>query len=639
MIRSFVLVLIGVLAMAAGFAGDATAEGWTPRPIVTQGKGDSCVEPTEVMRRRHGEILLSAAEKGVSADAGTERHGLSDCVECHAARDGGGRVLPVDGDDQFCGSCHRFAAVSTNCFACHADRPEAKPARIDAPVSTADHTSFEELKKPFKTGPEVTRACLSCHTEAGKQLHQTTHWRWRFDNPRTGRELGKLNTINMFWGAVVSNHARCTSCHIGYGWKDDGFDFTAEENIDCLVCHDTTGTYKKFPTDAGHPPYVDKPFPEDGGRMWKAPDLGQVAQKVGKTSRETCGACHFYGGGGDGVKHGDLDSSLVAATRALDVHMGKDGLDLSCADCHVSQGHRFSGSRYATTAKDTHGIDVPGRDDGSRATCESCHGNEPHRTNPHRPAVYEKLNGHVDKVACQTCHIPAFARGGVATKTRVDWSTAGRLGTDGRPIRTKNEKGRETYATDRGKSTWGENLVPEYAWFNGTVRYKLIGDKLGGEEPVALNRYEGEAGDPGARIWPFKVMRGRQPIDAGNGTLAAFKLYGGDAAFGPSRDWDRAIGAAMDEAGVDFSGRNGFVETTMDWPVTHMVAPREQALDCGACHSREGRLEGLEAPYMPGRDRSGLVDLLGWLAVLAAIGGVAVHGAARLVLSRRQRNA
>jgi len=99
MIRSFVFVLICALAMAAGFAFEAMAAGSTPRPVVTQGKGESCVEPTDVMRRRHGEILLSAAEKGVSADAGTERHGLSGCVECHATRDEAGRVRPVDGDD------------------------------------------------------------------------------------------------------------------------------------------------------------------------------------------------------------------------------------------------------------------------------------------------------------------------------------------------------------------------------------------------------------------------------------------------------------------------------------------------------------------------------------------------------------
>ncbi len=43
-------------------------------------------------------------------------------------------------------------------------------------TSTADHSKFEELQQDFKSGPEVTQACLSCHTEAAKQLHKTTHW-------------------------------------------------------------------------------------------------------------------------------------------------------------------------------------------------------------------------------------------------------------------------------------------------------------------------------------------------------------------------------------------------------------------------------------------------------------------------------
>jgi len=42
-------------------------------------------------------------------------------------------------------------------------------------TSTADHSKFEELQQPFKTGPEVTKACLGCHTEAAKQLHKTKH--------------------------------------------------------------------------------------------------------------------------------------------------------------------------------------------------------------------------------------------------------------------------------------------------------------------------------------------------------------------------------------------------------------------------------------------------------------------------------
>ena len=34
-----------------------------------------------------------------------------------------------------------------------------------ASTSTADHSKFEELDKDFKTGIEVTEACLGCHTE------------------------------------------------------------------------------------------------------------------------------------------------------------------------------------------------------------------------------------------------------------------------------------------------------------------------------------------------------------------------------------------------------------------------------------------------------------------------------------------
>ena len=82
----------------------------------------------------------------------------------------------------------------------------------------------------------------------------------------------------------------------------------------------------------------------------------------------------------------------------------------------------MAGSRYQVNAKDTLGIDVPGHTDFSRASCESCHGSTPHDR--------QKLDDHVDTLACQTCHVPAFARGGVATKMWWDWSTAGRLDAD-----------------------------------------------------------------------------------------------------------------------------------------------------------------------------------------------------------------
>jgi hypothetical protein len=56
---------------------------------------------------------------------------------------------------------------------------------------TADHTKFEVLKQAFTAGPEVTRACLGCHSEAALQFHKTIHWTWKDPNSRDNDRLGK----------------------------------------------------------------------------------------------------------------------------------------------------------------------------------------------------------------------------------------------------------------------------------------------------------------------------------------------------------------------------------------------------------------------------------------------------------------
>jgi octaheme c-type cytochrome (tetrathionate reductase family) len=509
-------------------------------------------------------------------------------------------------------------------------------AEPGAKTSTADHSKFEELQQEFATGPDVTRACLGCHTEAAKQLHKTTHWTWEFNHEKTGQQLGKKYVVNSFCGSVTANYPRCTSCHIGYGWQDASFDFTSEEAVDCLVCHDTTGTYKKFPTDAGHPPYEDKKF--GGKKLFNAVDLTKVAQNVGKTTRENCGSCHFTGGGGDAVKHGDIDTSLTKPSKALDVHMDAEGLNYSCATCHTFTNHDPAGSRYDAQAKDTTGIAVPGKKE-TRATCESCHGTEPHPTD-----VNNKLNEHVDTVACQTCHIPAFARGGKATKTWWDWSTAGKLKDDGKPVVKKDDNGYVTYHGKKGDFGWEENVQPEYYWFDGTVRYSLLGDKLKPVDGVVeINQLAGDYGDPNARIWPFKVMAGKQPYDTVNNSLLVSHLFGKDeAAFWKSFDWDKALRAGMAEAkavgqtDMEYSGEFDFIETRMYWPITHMVAPKEDSLACNDCHSKDGRMANLTGFYMPGRDSNPWIDQIGWLIVLATLAGVFVHGLMRLFFLRNK---
>ena len=148
--------------------------------------------------------------------------------------------------------------------------------------STADHSKFKELEGPFKSGPEVTKACLSCHTEASHQVMKSIHWTWEATSPTTGQKLGKHHVANNFCGSIVSNEPRCTSCHAGYGWDDKNFDFSKQENVDCLACHDTTTDYKKVATDAGHPLYEPREMPKGSGKIVQPPDLAKIAQNVGK---------------------------------------------------------------------------------------------------------------------------------------------------------------------------------------------------------------------------------------------------------------------------------------------------------------------------------------------------------------------
>ena len=508
---------------------------------------------------------------------------------------------------------------------------EAKPVTIQ-PQSTADHSTFEILQQRFASGKELTKACLSCHNLAAKQVHGSTHWKWEFPNQKTGQLLGKKNILNSTMISISSNGPYCARCHIGNEWKEEAFDFSAEEQVDCLACHDTTGTYasKKMHQLRVKCSACHMEFDKSKAReVVRQPNLSELAKLVGKPNIRSCGGCHFYSDGGDGIKHGDLDTSLIKATRQLDVHMAKDGLDYTCTTCHTAEGHRMRGNRYAPEAKDTHGIDVVG---GSRATCESCHG-----LAPHPESANVKLNDHVDRIACQTCHIPALARGGLPTQTLWDWSTAGRLNEAGKEIVEKDEEGRIIYSSQRGGSQWAENLVPDYVWFNGKVEYLTMDDAVSPASTAQLNTLSGAADDLESRIWPVKTLRGKQPIDVMSGTLAAVRLFGKqDDAFWKAYDWTAAVGAGMQAAGRDFSGQVGFVETEMRIPVNHMVAPAEEAVSCAECHSRNGLMKDVEGLYMPGIGSLPILDKLFLTMALLALIGVLIHGAIRIISSQKK---
>jgi octaheme c-type cytochrome (tetrathionate reductase family) len=344
-------------------------------------------------------------------------------------------------------------------------------------------------------------------------------------------------------------------------------------------------------------------------------DLQKVAQSVGKTSRYTCGSCHYYGGHGNGVKHGDLDTSLEAPDRETDVHMDALGLDFTCSTCHRGSGHTVAGSRFQMSVMRAGPLLRGMVEDRNPASCESCHGNEPHSAKtmanikplkgytPVSMAVI--VNNHGAKLACQTCHIPAMARGGVATKLMWDWSQAGKMGTDGKPMVIKDDKGHVIYDSKRGAFTVAENVIPNYVWFNGEVRYTTLGDTVEKSEGfVKINRFMGGPTDGKSRIWPVKIYRGVQPYDPVNKTLVIPKTYAADDkdmdSYFNGFNWGRSVAAGMAEVGAPFSGKVDFIKTEMLWPITHMVAPKEKTLGCKECHNRNGGFSGGRLKDLPG---------------------------------------
>ncbi len=493
--------------------------------------------------------------------------------------------------------------------------------QVDHKVPVTDHSKFAVLQKHFNTPSEVTAACLSCHNGRDAEIMKTEHWRWQKKDTIPGRgvyDLGKKNIINNFCIGVNSNEKLCMMCHAGYGWGDKTFDFHNPNNIDCLVCHDNTGTYKKSKPGTG--PMTGSGFPKP------SVNLNNVAQHVGYPHKNNCGACHFTGGGGNNVKHGDLETALNHATHEVDVHMDASGKNMDCTDCHKTKHHQVSGQLYMVSSSNS-----------NRATCVQCHTDKPHKS--------KILNDHFELVACQTCHIPTYAKVH-PTKIYWDWSTAGKL-KDGKPYIKESEDKLHEYDSKHGDATFGKNLKPEYVWFNGTADHHLIEDKID-TVPLELNHLFGSYEDnlhPAnphnvSKIWPVKIMRGKQIYDTVRKTLIQPKLVGkkGSGAFWADFDWQASATAGMKYMGLPYSGHYGFVETRSYWPINHMVSPAKEALQCADCHSKQGRLTYLTGFYLPGRDHHNGLDLVGLLFILLVTAGVLVHSFLRVASGRQNEN-
>jgi octaheme c-type cytochrome (tetrathionate reductase family) len=469
---------------------------------------------------------------------------------------------------QSCNRCHGLpnepdspsriglkGAYHRQCIGCH--ERQLKPASAPTECAschhpwTPDHSTLVALKgKP--SPQEVTRTCLSCHPKVGQDLLKTAHWNWKGYSPTLKGfehriDISLTLMVNNACIAIGPNLQECASCHIGYGWVDAKFDFTNPANIDCLVCHDTTGNYRKDPGKRGLPD--------------PSLDLTAIAQKVGRPSRQACGSCHFVSGGAPYTKHGDLEPVLADPPADFDTHMG--ALKMRCQDCHTTTEHRIAGMSMSAPAVE------------GRTRCEKCHGPTPHGV---AGVLSRHLDDHIRAVACETCHIPFIANAS-PTLLRRDYSHAGQ----NLPKRLDQYRMPE-YDKKFGTLTWGKHLVPTYLWYDGTRNASLAGDKIDPSSAVILNAPVGEKRNPAARIFPFQVHAAVQPYDTENKILAMPKLLDD---YWADFEWSKAIADGMKQVGLPYSGKYGFVETKMYSSIHHEVVPAKKALGCSDCHTVE----------------------------------------------------
>ena len=438
----------------------------------------------------------------------------------------------------------------------------------DARVAELLTIHTKAFTEDLPAGYEGAHSCVGCHPDAGSEFMASAHWNWQGVasnmEGHEGEVHGKADLINNFCIAIPSNEGRCTQCHAGYGWSGKNYDFANLGNVDCLVCHDTSGTYAKDPKTAGLPVATV--------------DLQVVAKHVGEPTRKNCGACHFFAGGGDNVKHGDLSSDLISPTREMDVHMGLDGGDFSCQKCHKTEDHGIAGMPLHSTHE-------------GEMDCTDCHDA---KTVHERP----ELAWHSEKVACQTCHIPTFARS-MPTKVEWYWADAGQDIAD-IPV---DQYGKPLYDKMKGTFVWAKSVKPDLRWFNGKWNRFTIGanDKYD-TLPAILAEPVGSRGDPGSKLYPFKRMIGNQPADKLNKTILVPHLFGkgpGPSPFWGAYDWGKAIEEGAAWAGQPYSGEFEFVNTVMYLTVNHEIAPKEMALKCFDCHNGGIDFKALGYPRDP----------------------------------------
>jgi len=217
-------------------------------------------------------------------------------------------------------------------------------------------------------------------------------------------------------GAVEMRSEGCGQCHIGGNYQPatekmmpiGDVPTHAKDGIDCLICHAV-----EYDMNQRHV------IQDAAGLRWNQDRSLRAALTVGQVASPNCLRCHQHNMGGDAYAHNAAAQALGHENRRIlhsgakrgnpfspedDVHAAAN---IQCTDCHVPEGHRIPRGRM--------GVDLVANDlPGKEVSCETCHSRAPHNNADYKAL----LNGHIARLACETCHIKELEPNNVVLR---DW--------------------------------------------------------------------------------------------------------------------------------------------------------------------------------------------------------------------------
>jgi hypothetical protein len=111
------LVRLALLAAVTGLVAlSAQAGDGVPKPIIKIEAEGKCIAPADEMRLNHMDMLKHQRDKTLREGVRGAKVSLNACIECHASKKTGS---VIGHDDNFCQSCHAYAAVKLDCWDCH----------------------------------------------------------------------------------------------------------------------------------------------------------------------------------------------------------------------------------------------------------------------------------------------------------------------------------------------------------------------------------------------------------------------------------------------------------------------------------------------------------------------------------------